>query len=55
MLNYVAASTVFGSHSERATRYLHNDDTPEMRPAPKNENTNSQDSFLERLNNNERS
>ena len=55
MLNYVAASTVFGSHSERATRYLHNDDTPEMRPAPKNENPNSQESSFERLNNNERS
>ena len=40
MLNYVAASTVFGSHSERATRYLHND-VPEMRPAPKNENPNN--------------
>ncbi len=41
MLNYVAASTVFGARSERATRYLHNDDAPEMRPAPKNENPNS--------------
>ena len=33
MLHYVAASTLFGSQSDRATRFLH-DDTPEMRPAP---------------------
>ena len=51
MLNYVAASTVFGSNSDRATRYLHNNDIPEMRPAPKNENPNSAESLFERLNN----
>ena len=34
MLHYVAASTLFGSQSDRATRYL-DDDTPEMLPAPK--------------------
>ena len=33
MLHYVAASTLFGSQSDRATRFLH-DDTPEMMPAP---------------------
>ena len=33
MLHYVAASTLFGSQSDRATRLLH-DDTPEMMPAP---------------------
>ena len=38
MRNYVAASFVFGSDSDRATRYLDND-TPEMHPAsnPNNE------------------
>ena len=38
MRNYVAASFVFGSDSDRATRYLEND-TPEMHPAsnPNNE------------------
>ena len=33
MLHYVAASTLFSSQSDRATRLLH-DDTPEMMPAP---------------------
>ena len=33
MLHYVAASSLFGPQSERATRLLH-DDTPEMMPAP---------------------
>ncbi len=33
MLHYVAASTLFGAQSDRATRFLH-DDTPEMMPAP---------------------
>lgn len=33
MLHYVAASTLFGSQSDRATRLLY-DDTPEMMPAP---------------------
>ena len=33
MLHYVAASTLFGSQSDKATRFLH-DDTPEMMPAP---------------------
>ena len=33
MLHYVAASSLFGSQSDRATRLLH-DDTPEMMPAP---------------------
>ena len=33
MLHYVAASTLFGSQSDRATRLLL-DDTPEMMPAP---------------------
>ena len=52
MLHYVSASAVFGSNSDRATRYLHNDDAPEMHPA----NPNSPESFFERLNpNNERS
>ncbi len=32
MLHYVAASTLFGSQSDRATRYLGNDN-PEMSPA----------------------
>ena len=56
MLHYVSASLVFGSDSDRATRYLNND-TPEMRPAPKfNDNPNSAESLSERLNfNHERS
>ena len=55
MRNYVAASFVFGSDSDRATRYLEND-TPEMHPTSKNENPNSPESFFEHLNpNNERS
>ncbi len=33
MLHYVAASTLFGAQSDRATRLFH-DDTPEMMPAP---------------------
>ena len=53
MRNYVAASFVFGSDSDRATRYLENNAT-EMPPASKNEN--SSESFFEHLNpNNERS
>ena len=55
MANYVSASFFFGSHSDRATRYLQNDDVPEMMPAPKNENPNSPESLFERLNNHERS
>ena len=55
MLHYIAASTLFGSQSDRATRYLHNDDAPEMYPAPKNENHHSPENLFERLNNNERS
>ena len=55
MANYVSASFFFGSHSDRATRYLQNDDVPEMMPAPKNENPNSPESIFERLNNHERS
>lgn len=56
MLHYVSASLVFGSDSDRATRYLNND-TPEMRPAPKfDDNPNSAESLSEHLNfNNERS
>ena len=55
MANYVSASFFFGSHSDRATRYLQNNDVPEMMPAPKNENPNSPESLFERLNNHERS
>lgn len=50
MLHYVAASTVFGADSDRATRYLNND-TPEMRPAPKiDDYPNSAESLSQRLN-----
>lgn len=55
MANYVSASFFFGSHSDRATRYLQNDDVPEMIPAPKNENPNSPEKLFEPLNHNERS
>ena len=49
MLHYVAASAVFGPHSDRAERYLHNDDAPEMHPATKNKNL--PESFFEGSNN----
>ena len=48
MANYVSASVFFGSQSDRATRYLQNDDVPEMRPP---ENPNSAESIYQRLNN----
>ena len=50
MANYVAASVLFGSRSERTARFLQNDDVPEMRPPTKDENPNSPESIYERLN-----
>ena len=46
MLNYVSASFAFGSHSDRATRYLHHD-SPEMSPP---DNPDSPESIFNRLN-----
>ena len=45
MLNYVSASFAFGSHSDRATRYLHHD-VPEMSPPY---NPNSPESIFNRI------
>lgn len=59
MANYVKASLIFGSDSDRATRYLDDaDNKTEMSPAStiQNENPNSAESLYKRLNiDNERS
>ncbi|MBO4232133.1 MAG: hypothetical protein J5862_02710, partial [Bacteroidales bacterium] len=50
MANYVKASVIFGSDSDRAKQYLNND-APEMSPVSQiNDNPNSAESIYKRLN-----